>query len=73
MSTAYSPSTRLNPVQISLLRLFDRGMSDDEVLTIKRLLVKHYAAQLKEEAANVVAEKGYTAADFEAMLNGDLA
>lgn len=62
---------KLNPLQVSLLRLFNRDMSDDEVLALKRVLVKHYSELLRNEVEQVVAEKGYTQADFDAMLNQD--
>lgn len=62
---------KLNPLQVSLLRLFNRDMSDDEILALKRVLVKHYSELLRNEVEQVVAEKGYTQADFDAMLNQD--
>jgi hypothetical protein len=61
----------LNPLQVSLLRLFNRPMKDEEVLTLKRILVKHYSSQLKNELEQVVEEKGYTQEDFDKMLNED--
>jgi len=63
--------TELNPLQISLLRLFNRPMSDEETIELKRVLVKHYSAMLKKEVSKVVAEKGYTRQDFEDMLNAE--
>lgn len=62
----------LNPLQVSLLRIFNRSMKDEEVLTLKRILVKHYSSQLKNELERVVEEKGYTQDDFDKMLNEDL-
>ena len=71
MSVALNQHTELNPVQISLLRLFNRPMSEQETLELKRLLVKHYSKLLKEEVTKVVAEKGCTQKDFDDMLNAD--
>lgn len=68
---ATSVTHKLNPLQVSLLRLFNRDMSDDEVLALKRALVKHYSELLRNEVEKVVTEKGYTQADFDAMLNQD--
>lgn len=59
----------LNPMQVSLLRLFNRPMKDEEVLTLKRILVKHYSNLLNQELDKVIEEKGYTQADFDKMLN----
>jgi len=70
MATA-EQHTELNPLQISLLRLFNRPMSDEETIELKRVLVKHYSAMLKKEVSKVVAEKGYTRQDFEDMLNAE--
>jgi len=70
MATA-EQHTELNPLQVSLLRLFNRPMSDEETLELKRLLVKHYSVMLKKEVSKVVVEKGYTRQDFEDMLNAE--
>lgn len=69
MATLQATPHRLNSLQISLLRLFNRDMSDDEILSLKRILVKHYSAELKTEIEKIVSEKGYTQTDFDAMLN----
>ena len=69
MATPQITPHRLNALQISLLRLFSRGISDNEILSLKRILVKHYSAELKTEIEKVVNEKGYTQEDFDEMLN----
>jgi len=71
MAVAVNQHTELNALQVSLLRLFNRPMSDRETLELKRLLVKHYSRLLKEEVSRSVAEKGYTQQDFEDMLNAE--
>ena len=68
-STTSMQPTKLNGLQISLLRLFERGMSDEEVLELQRVLVAHMSQKLLEEVERVNEERGYTAADVEAMLN----
>lgn len=65
------PSGRLNTLQISLLRLFDRGMTTEQLLDMKRVLVRHYSAQLNQETERVVRERGYTQDDFDRMLTAD--
>lgn len=67
--TASTQPTKLNGLQISLLRLFDRGMSDEEVLELQRVLVAHLSQKMLAEVERVNEERGYTAADVEAMLN----
>lgn len=68
-STASTQPTKLNGLQISLLRLFDRGMSDDEVLELRRVLVAHLSQKMLAEVERIDAERGYTTADIKAMLN----
>ena len=69
MANIQATPHRLNALQISLLRLFSRDISDNEILSLKRILVKHYSAELKTEIEKVVNEKGYTQEDFDEMLN----
>ncbi|GIL21871.1 MAG: hypothetical protein BroJett042_03840 [Bacteroidota bacterium] len=71
MSMAHNPHTELNSIQVSLFRLFNRPMSEEESLKLKRLLVNHYAGALNEEIKKVVAEKNYTQRDFDDMLNSN--
>jgi len=71
MSVSKESHTELNSIQVSLLRLFNRPMSESESLALKRLIVNHYSDQLNEEVTNVVAEKGYTQKDFDDMLNNE--
>lgn len=65
---AATETTRLNTLQISLLRLFDRGLSESQLLELKRVLVRHYANLLHEEVDSVMQERHYTQADFDRML-----
>ena len=67
--TAATQPIKLNGLQISLLCLFDRGMSDEEVLELRRVLVAHMSQKMLAEAARIDAERGYTAEDYERMLN----
>ncbi|GAB3580449.1 hypothetical protein GCM10027345_21910 [Hymenobacter daeguensis] len=52
-----------------MLRLFGHGMSDAQILELKRVLVRHYSAQLQQEATRASDERGYTADDFDRLLN----
>ena len=71
MAIAQKTHTELNPMQVTLLRLFNRPMSEKETLELRALLVNHYSALLEEEVTKVIAEKGYTQKDFDDILNGD--
>ena len=64
-------NTPLNNLQIGLLRLFQREMSEDSILSLKRVLVAHYDTLLKAELEQVIEEKQYIQADFDNILNGN--
>jgi hypothetical protein len=61
--------TKLNPIQVSLLRLFERGMSDEDTLELRRVIVAHLSAKMLAEVERLDDERGYTAEDYERMLN----
>ena len=69
MAATQESHTELNPIQISLLRLFNRPMTESETQTLKKLLVSHYSNLLEDEVAKVVLEKYYSQKDFDNMLN----
>jgi len=71
MAIAVNQHTELNPVQISLLRLFNRPMPEKETLEIKKLLVDHYSELLKQEVTKAIEEKGYTPDDLDNLLYAD--
>lgn len=71
MAISIDKPTELNSLQISLLRLFNKPMTEEETLQLKRMLVKHYSAELETEISKIVKEKGYTQDDFDNMLNSD--
>ena len=45
--------TELNPVQVSLLRLFNRPMSEEDTIKLKKLMVNHYSELLEEEVSKI--------------------
>ena len=69
MASTQKSHTELNPIQVSLLRLFNRPMSENETITLKKLMVDHYSTLLEQEITNVVIDKAYTQKDFDDMLN----
>lgn len=58
----------LNNLQIGLLRLFQREMSEDSILSLKRVLVTHYDTLLQAELMQVIGDKKYIQTDFDNML-----
>ncbi|MCF2490180.1 hypothetical protein [Dyadobacter sp. CY347] len=62
----------LNEIQIGLLRMFDRKIPDEDVLEIKKIIVKHLGKKLFDEVDKVVQEKGISASDYEKLESNDL-
>jgi hypothetical protein len=65
--TELNPS-KLNALQLSLLRLFNREMTEEQIISLKRVLVRHYNQLLQDELEKVITEKAYTQDDFDKML-----
>jgi hypothetical protein len=59
----------LSNLQIELLKVFSRNVSDEDVLEIKRMLTRYFADKAIQEANKVWDEKGWTAEDADRMLN----
>jgi hypothetical protein len=59
-------SPPLTNVQLELLKLFAMGVSEEEVLEIRRMLARHFMQKAIQDATKVWEEKGYTA---EQLLN----
>ena len=71
MAIALNQHTELNPVQVSLLRLFNRPMSEKETLEIRNLLVDHYSELLEQEVTKAITQKGYTSEDLDNLLKAE--
>ncbi len=69
MSPAATQPTKLNGLQIALLRLFERGISDEETRELQRILVAHLSERMLLEVERVNEERGYTTSDVKAILN----
>ena len=62
---------KLNDLQVSLLRMFNRDMTEQETAEVKQLLMSFYDEKLQNEVDRIEAEKGYIAADYDVILNGN--
>ncbi len=61
--------TPLNEVQLTLLRLFSREMSAQELEALRKLLMAFYEQELQKELSQVVSDKNIQREDFEKRLN----
>lgn len=58
----------LNDVQLNLLKLFSRKMSETEQAEINEMLLKYYDNLLQKEVQRAISLKGYTKEDIENVL-----
>ena len=69
MTTAAHPiSTRLNPMQMHLLHLFSRPISEQELKELKLLLVEWYDRKAQEEMDKLWEEKGLSNEKMDEIL-----
>ena len=61
--------TKLSKLQLELLKLFGRNVSDNELLDIKRLIGKYFAEKAVDGADKIAKDKEYTNETFESWLN----
>ena len=61
----------LNNLQIGLLKLFQREVSESDILSLNRVLVAHYDTLLRAELEQVIEKKQYTQTDFDDIINGN--
>ncbi len=59
-------------MQLELLNLFNRDISDEDLKAIKRLITKYLAEKLSLLADKVWEEKGLTNQDMETLLHTHL-
>lgn len=56
--------TKLNPIQLHLLELFSRTMSEQELLEIKELLAQYYARKADEVLDDIWEKRAYSTTSF---------
>lgn len=54
-------------MQLSLLRMFNREMSNEESLEIRDLLTNHYSQKLKAEVDQVVSDKKISEKNYDVI------
>ncbi len=57
---ATQESTKLSNLQLELLKLYSRNVSDEELKDIRKMLADYYAKKADEEMDRLWKEKGYT-------------
>jgi hypothetical protein len=59
----------LNEMQLEILQLFNRDVSEEDMLAIKRFIVRYFAQKAISGANQKWDENGWTAEDEERLLN----
>ena len=62
------PIENLNKHQLEILKLFTRDLEDNDLIEIKRLIVKYLAKKVTKAANEVWEEKGWTNDDMDRLL-----
>ena len=62
---------RLSDIQISILRLFDQGINEDETFELRKILLDYFDKKLQSELDKVLEEKQYSDKDYHKMLNNN--
>ncbi len=62
-------TTGLNDIQLTLLRLFNRKMSQEETVELRDMLFNFYSDKLFNEVDKVVEQKNITEQDYEKLRN----
>ena len=55
---------RLNPVQLHLLELFSKDMTEQELLEIRKILVEYYRQKVDDELDAIWEKRGYDKLSF---------
>ncbi len=78
METDMTPTTqekpsfsKLSDLQISLLRIFEQKLDQEQTLEVRKLLMDYFDRKLQVELEEVSVQKGYTETDYRRMLRDD--
>ncbi len=61
-------STKLTNLQLELLKIFSKEISEEELLDVKRMLARYFSAKTTEEADRIWDKKGLTNEDMDRWL-----
>ena len=64
-------NSKLSDIQISMLRLFDQGISETDTLKLRRILMDYFDKELQSELEKVLEKKQYSEDDYHKMLSDD--
>lgn len=62
-------TTKLNSMQLYMLRMFERKLNSKQEEEIKQLLADYFAKQIDDEMDEIWEKRGMTQNDLDAILN----
>jgi hypothetical protein len=62
-------TTKLNSMQMFMLKIFDRQLNSKQEQEIKQLLAEYFAKQIDEEMGVIVESRSLTQKDLDKALN----
>ncbi|HYV94691.1 MAG TPA: hypothetical protein VE978_23150 [Chitinophagales bacterium] len=65
------PSQKLSNLQLELLKLFSRNISEEELLDIRRMLARYFMERAVDSADKIWDERGYSQELMEKWLKED--
>ena len=68
MNTNFN-SSRLTDLQLTMMQLFSRDLSEEDTLAIRRMMVKYFAEKLDTEMERLEKENGWTAETYAAWAD----
>ncbi len=62
-------STKLNPIQLELLKLYSFQHSEEDLLAVKKLLAAYFAQKLVSQVDEAIERNNITTEDLDNWLN----
>lgn len=67
--SAQEQSSRLSNLQLELLKIFSRNISEEQLLEIKGILSRYFADKASDEFEKLAEERGWTAETYKSWAN----
>lgn len=62
-------SSKLSNLQLELLKIFSRNISDEQLLEVKEILSRYFADKASDEFEKLAEERGWTAETYKQWAN----
>jgi hypothetical protein len=70
MVTEQTPATKFTPLQMELLKLYSKNITEEDLVAIKQLIANYFIDKLQKKVSEAALKSGYqTQEDFDSILN----